>query len=125
MPKPITEDDVIELLKPLTINDILISTKPYYLEINYFYNNINFTYTQTSPDHKGTLQACIRAIHNKETACLDIGDSILYVSSNSTDTFDIKLMQDNACSLKNIKNITEQLEEDVYETLDNLGLLTY
>lgn len=25
MPKPITEDDVIELLKPLTINDILIS----------------------------------------------------------------------------------------------------
>lgn len=125
MPKPITEDDVIELLKPLTINDILISTKPYYLEINYFYNNINFTYTQTSPDHKGTLQACIRAIHNKETACLDIGDSILYVSSNSTDTFDIKLMQDNTCSLKNIKNITEQLEESIYEKLDSFNLLAY
>lgn len=125
MPKPITEDDVIELLKPLTINDILISTKPYYLEINYFYNNINFTYTQTSPDHKGTLQACIHAIHNKETACLDIGDSILYISSNSTNTFDIKLMQDNVCSLKNIKSITEQLEKSIYEKLDSFNLLAY
>lgn len=125
MPKPITEDDVIELLKPLTINDILISTKPYYLEINYFYNNINFTYTQTSPHLKGTLQACIRAISDKETACLDIGHSILYVSSNSTDTFDIKLMQDSACSLENIKNITEQLEESIYEKLNSFNLLAY
>ena len=125
MPKPITEDDVLTLLKPLTIDDIAISTKPYYLEINYFYNNINFTYTQTSPNHKGTLQACIRAVNNKETACLDIGDSILYVSSNSINTFDITLMQDSPCSLKNIKTITEQLEESIYEKLNSFNLLAY
>ena len=125
MPKPITEDDVLTLLKPLTIDDILISTKPYYLEINYFYNNINFTYTQTSPHLKGTLQACIRAVNNKETACLDIGHSILYVSSNSTNTFNITLMQDSPCSLKNIKTITEQLEESIYKKLDSFNLLVY
>lgn len=125
MPKPITEDAVIELLKPLTINDILISTKPYYLEINYFYNNINFKYVQTDPEYEGNLQASIHAVNNKETACLDIGHSILYISSNSTNTFDIKLVQDNPCSLKNIKAITEQLEESIYEKLDSFNLLAY
>ena len=125
MPKPITEDDVITLLKPLSVDDIDISTKPYYLEINYLYNNINFKYVQTDPEYEGNLQACIHASHNKETACLDIGDSILYISSNSTDTFDIKLMQDNPCSLKNIKTITEQLEESIYKKLDSFNLLAY
>lgn len=125
MPKPITEDDVITLLKPLSVDDIDISTKPYYLEINYLYNNINFKYVQTNPDYKGSLQASIHAANNKEIACLDIGESILYISSNSTDTFDIKLMQDNPCSLKNIKTITEQLEESIYEKLDSFNLLAY
>ena len=125
MPKPITEDDVLTLLKPLNVDDIDISTKPYYLEINYFYNNINFRYMQTDPEYEGNLRACIRATHDKETACLDIGDSILYISSNSTDTFDITLMQDNPCSLENIKPITEQLEERIYEKLDSFNLLAY
>lgn len=42
-----TNDDIIALLKPLSINDIVISTIPtkaHYLEINYRYNNINFKY---------------------------------------------------------------------------------
>lgn len=125
MPKPITEDDVLTLLKPLTIDDIVISTKPYYLEISYLYNNITFKYVQTDPKYKGSLQACIRATHNKETACLDISDSVLYISSNSTDTFDITLMQDKPCSLENIKAITEQLEENIYQKLDSFNLLAY
>lgn len=125
MPEIITKDDVITLLKPLSVDDIDISTKPYYLEINYLYNNINFKYVQTNPDYKGSLQASIHADNNKETACLDIGDSILYISSNSINTFDIKLVQDNPCSLKNIKNITEQLEESIYEKLDSFNLLAY
>jgi len=42
-----TEDNIITLLKPLSINNIIISTiptKPHYLEINYRDNNINFKY---------------------------------------------------------------------------------
>lgn len=125
MPEIITEDDVLTLLKPLTIDNITIATKPDYLEINYSYNNIDFTYTQPSPDYKGSLQACIRAVNNKKTAGLDIGHSILYISSNSTDTFDITLIQDSPCPLENIKNITEQLEESIYEKLDSFNLLAY
>lgn len=125
MPEPITEDDVITLLKPLTVDDIVISTKPYCLEIDYLYNNLNFKYVQTDPKYKGNLQASIRATHDKETACLNIGDSILYISSNSTNTFDITLMQENPCSLENIKTITEQLEERIYEKLDSFNLLAY
>lgn len=125
MPKPITEDDVLTLLKPLTIDDIVIATKPYYLEINYLYNNINFKYVQTDPEYEGSLQASIHAVNNKETACLDIGHSVLYITSNSTNTFDIKLVQDNPCSLENIKTITEQLEESIYEKLDSFNLLAY
>ena len=125
MPKPITEDNVLTLLKPLTVDDIAISTKPYYLEIDYLYNNINFKYVQTDPNYEGNLQASIHAVNNKETTCLDIGDSILYISSNSINTFDITLMQENPCSLENIKNITEQLEESVYEKLDSFNLLAY
>lgn len=125
MPEIITEDDVLTLLKPLSIDDIDISTKPYYLEINYLYNNINFKYVQTDPKYEGNLQASIRAVNNKETAGLDIGHSILYVSSNNTDTFNITLIQDNPCSLENIKNITEQLEESVYEKLDSFNLIAY
>lgn len=125
MPEIITKDDVLTLLKPLSVDDIDISTKPYYLEINYLYNNINFKYVQTDPKYEGNLQASIRATHDKERACLDIGHSILYISSNSTDTFDITLIQDNPCSLENIKTITEQLEESVYEKLDSFNLLAY
>ena len=125
MPEIIIEDDVLTLLKPLSVDDIDISTKPYYLEINYLYNNINFKYVQTDPKYEGNLQASIRAVNNKETAGLDIGHSILYVSSNNTDTFNITLIQDNPCSLKNIKNITEQLEESVYEKLDSFNLIAY
>lgn len=125
MPKPITKDDVITLLKPLSVDDIIISTKPYYLEISYLYNNITFKYMQTNPTYEGTLQASIRATHDKETACLDIGNSVLYISSNSINTFDITLMQDSPCSLENIKTITEQLEESIYEKLDSFNLLAY
>lgn len=125
MPEIITKDNVLTLLKPLSVDDIVISTKPYYLEIDYLYNNINFKYVQTNPNYKGTLQVSIRAVNNKETACLDIGHSILYISSDSIDTFNITLMQDSPCSLKNIKNITEQLEESIYEKLDSFNLLAY
>lgn len=41
------------------------------------------------------------------------------------DTFNTTLTQDNPCSLKNIKNITEQLEENVYEKLNDLKLIAY
>lgn len=125
MPEIIIEDDVLTLLKPLSVDDIDISTKSYYLEINYLYNNINFKYVQTDPKYEGNLQASIRAINNKETAGLDIGHSILYISSNSTDTFDITLIQNSPCSLENIKNITEQLEESIYEKLDSFNLIAY
>lgn len=124
MPKPITEDDVITLLKPLDIDDIVISTEPYHLKINYLYNNLNFVYTQVSPNLKGDLKASICAFHNKPKAYLNLGRRRL-LSITSDSNISITLTQEEPCSLKTIKGITEYLEEEIYDKLDDLGLIAY
>lgn len=127
MPKPITEDNIIALLKPLAINDIVISTistKPDYLEINYRYNNINFRYLQSDPKFKGNLQASIQACQDKVNAYLTLDyHHILNVSADNN--LSVTLIQDSSCFLNNIKNLTEQLEEDLYKTLDDFNLTAY
>lgn len=124
MPKPVTEDDVVTLLKPLDIDNIVISTEPYYLKISYLYNNLNFVYTQVSPNFKGDLKASICTFHNKSKAYLNLGHRrLLNIASDSN--ISITLTQEEPCSLKNIKDITEYLEEEVYDELDDLGLIAY
>lgn len=119
-----TEDYIEKLLNPLNIDDIVINpTGACPIHFSYNYNNIDFTYGQNLAQSEGKLQASIRAFHNKPKAYLSVGSSVLSISSNSDISITVK--QACSCPLDKIVQLTEQLEEDVYETLDNLGLLTY
>lgn len=119
-----TEDDIENLLDPLDIDDILIKpTSDHWIHFSYNYNNIDFAYEQNLLESQGRLQASIRAFHNKSKAYLNVDNSILSISSDSN--ISITLKQGSPCTLNNIVQLTEQLEEDVYDTLDNLGLIAY
>lgn len=118
------EEDIENLLNPLDINDIVINpTGACPIHFSYNYNNIDFTYGQNLAQSEGKLQASTRAFHNKPKAYLSVGSSILSISSNSDISITVK--QACSCPLDKIVQLTEQLKEDVYDTLDNLGLLTY
>lgn len=119
----IAEKDISALLEPLDIDDIIISTERHHLKINYSYCNLNFVYAQETPNVEGNLQASIRAFHNKSKAHLSVNHSLLSISSDSN--IDIVLEQNNTCILNNIRYMTESLKDDIYETLDNLGLIPY
>ena len=119
-----TEDDIEKLLDPLDIDDIVINpTGACPIHFSYNYNNVDFTYGQNLAQSEGKLQASIRAFHNKPKAYLSVGSSVLSISSNSDISITVK--QACSCPLNKIIQLTEQLEEDIYDTLDNLGLLTY
>ncbi len=120
----LTEDDIENLLDPLDIDDILIRpTITHWIHFSYNYNNIDFAYEQNLSESQGKLLASICAFHNKSKAYLNVDNSLLSISSDSNISITIK--QDSSCSLDNIAQLTEKLEEDVYETLDNLGLIAY
>lgn len=120
----LTEDDIENLLDPLDIDDILIRpTVTHWIHFSYNYNNIDFAYEQNLSKSQGRLQARIRAFHNKSKAYLNVDNSILSISSDSNISITVK--QGSPCSLNNIAQLTEQLEEDIYDTLDNLGLIAY
>lgn len=120
----LTEDDIENLLDPLDIDDILIRpTVTHWIHFSYNYNNIDFAYEQNLSESQGRLQASIRAFHNKSKAYLNVDNSILSISSDSNISITVK--QGSPCSLNNIAQLTEQLEEDIYDTLDNLGLIAY
>lgn len=119
-----TEDDIENLLDPLDIDDILIKpTNTSWIHFSYNYNNVDFIYEQNLSESQGRLMASIRAFHNKSKAYLNVDNSILSISSDSN--ISITLKQGSPCTLNNIIQLTEQLEEDVYDTLDNLGLIAY
>lgn len=119
-----TEDDIENLLDPLDIDDILIKpTNTSWIHFSYNYNNIDFAYEQNLSESQGRLIASIRAFHNKSKAYLNVDNSILSISSDSNISITIK--QGSPCTLNNIVQLTEQLEEDIYDTLDNLGLIAY
>lgn len=119
-----TEDDIENLLDPLDIDDILIKpTNTSWIHFSYNYNNIDFAYEQNLSESQGRLIASIRAFHNKSKAYLNVDNSILSISSDSNISITIK--QGSPCTLNNIIQLTEQLEEDIYDTLDNLGLIAY
>lgn len=120
----LTEDDIENLLNPLDIDDILIRpTVTHWIHFNYNYNNIDFAYEQNLSESQGRLQASIRAFHNKSKAYLNVDNSILSISSDSNISITVK--QGSPCSLNNIAQLTEQLEEDIYDTLDSLDLIAY
>lgn len=120
----LTEDDIENILDPLDIDDILIRpTVTHWIHFSYNYNNIDFAYEQNLSESQGRLQASIRAFHNKSKAYLNVDNSILSISSDSNISITVK--QGSPCSLNNIAQLTEQLEEDIYDTLDNLGLIAY
>lgn len=119
-----TEDDIENILDPLDIDAILIKpTSDHWIHFSYNYNNIDFAYEQNLSESQGRLQASICAFHNKSKAYLTVDNSILNISSDSNISITIK--QDSPCSLNNIAQLTEQLKEDIYDTLDNLGLIAY
>lgn len=119
-----TEDEIEKLLDPLDIDDIVINpTGACPIHFSYNYNNVNFTYGQNLAQSEGKLQASIRAFHNKPKAYLNVGSNVLSISSDSDISITVK--QTCSCPLDEIVQLTEQLEEDIYDTLDNLGLLTY
>ena len=119
-----TEDNIENILDPLDIDDILIKpTSGHWIHFSYNYNNIDFAYEQNLSESQGRLQASIRAFHNKSKAYLNVNNNILSISSDSN--ISITLKQGSPCILNNIVQLTEQLEEDVYDTLDNLGLIAY
>lgn len=120
----LTEDDIENILDPLDIDDIVIRpTNNQWIHFNYNYNNIDFIYEQNLSESQGRLMASICAFHNKSKAYLNVDNSILSISSDSN--ISITLKQGSPCSLNNIAQLTEQLEEDIYDTLDNLGLIAY
>lgn len=120
----LTENDIENILDPLDIDDILIRpTNTSWIHFSYNYNNIDFAYEQNLLESQGRLMASIRAFHNKSKAYLNVNNSILSISSDSN--ISITLKQGSPCSLDNIVQLTEQLEEDIYDTLDNLGLIAY
>ena len=119
-----TEDDIENILDPLDIDDILVKpTSDHWIHFSYNYNNIDFAYEQNLLESQGRLQASISAFHNKSKAYLNVDNSILSISSDSN--ISITLKQGSPCTLNNIVQLTEQLEEDVYDTLDDLGLIAY
>ena len=119
-----TEKDIENLLNPLDIDDIVINpTGACPIHFSYNYNNVAFTYGQNLAQSEGKLQASIRAFHNKPKAYLSVGSSVLSISSNSDISITVK--QACSCPLDKIVQLTKQLKEDVYDTLDNLGLLAY
>lgn len=119
-----TEDDIENILDPLDIDDILVKpTSDHWIHFSYNYNNVDFAYEQNLSESQGRLMASIRAFHNKSKAYLNVDNSILSISSDSD--ISITLKQGSPCSLDNITQLTEQLEEDIYNTLDNLGLIAY
>ena len=120
----LTENDIENLLDPLDIDDILVkSTSDHWIHFSYNYNNIDFAYEQNLSESQGRLMASICAFHNKSKAYLNVNNSILSISSDSN--INITIKQGSSCSLDNIVQLTEQLEEDIYDTLDNLGLIAY
>lgn len=119
-----TEDDIKNLLDPLDIDDILVKpTNTSWIHFSYNYNNVDFIYEQNLSESHGRLMAKIRAFHNKSKAYLNVNNSVLSISSDSN--ISITLKQGSPCSLDDIVQLTEQLEEDIYDTLDNLGLIAY
>ena len=119
-----TQDNIENLLKPLDINDIVINpTGACPIHFSYNYNNIDFTYGQNLAQSEGKRQASIRAFHNKPKAYLSVGSSVLSISSDSNISITVK--QTCSCPLDKIVQLTEQLEKDIYDTLDNLGLIAY
>lgn len=120
----LTENDIENLLDPLDIDNILIKpTITHWIHFSYNYNNIDFAYEQNLSESQGKLMASIRAFHNKSKAYLNVDNSTLSISSDSNISITIK--QGSPCSLNNIAQLTEHLEEDIYNTLDNLGLIAY
>ena len=119
-----TEDDIEKLLDPLDIDDIVISpTVSNPIQFSYSYNNIDFTFVQHLSEAQGKLEAKICAFHNKPKAYLSVRHSILSISSDSNISITIK--QDSSCRLDEIVQLTESLKNDVYCTLDDLGLIPY
>lgn len=119
-----TEDYIKKLLNPLDIDDIVINpTVSNPIQFSYSYNNLNFTFVQHLSETQGKLEAKICAFHNKPKAYLIVGHSSLNISSDSN--ISIALKQGSSCHLDEIVQLTESLKDDVYDTLDNLGLLTY
>lgn len=119
-----TEDDIENLLDPLDIDDILVKpTSDHWIHFSYNYNNVDFAYEQNLSESQGRLMASIRAFHNKSKAYLNVDSSVLSISSDSN--ISITLKQGPPCTLNNIVQLTEQFEEDIYDTLDNLGLIAY
>ena len=119
-----TEDDIENLLDPLDIDDILVKpTSDHWIHFSYNYNNVDFAYEQNLSESQGRLMASIRAFHNKSKAYLNVDSRVLSISSDSN--ISITLKQGSPCTLNNIVQLTEQFEEDIYDTLDNLGLIAY
>ena len=119
-----TEDNIENLLNSLDIDDIHIKpTSNHWIHFSYNYNNIDFAYEQNLSESQGRLQASICAFHNKSKAYLTVDNSILSISSDSNISITIK--QGSPCPLDDIVQLTEHLEEDIYDTLDNLGLIAY
>lgn len=119
-----TKDDIKKLLNPLDIDDVVINpTVGNPIQFSYSYNNIGFTFVQHLSETQGKLEAKICAFHNKPKAYLNVRHSILSISSDSNITITIK--QCSSCSLDEIVQLTKSLEDDVYCTLDDLGLIPY
>lgn len=119
-----TEDDIENILDPLDIDDILVKpTSGHWIHFSYNYNNVDFAYEQNLSESQGRLMASIRAFHNKSKAYLNVNNSTLSISSDSNISITIK--QGSSCPLDDIVQLTEHLEEDIYNTLDNLGLIAY
>lgn len=119
-----TEEDIENLLDPLDIDDILINpTNSHWIHFNYNYNNVDFAYEQNLSESQGRLQASICAFHNKPKAHLTVDNSLLSISSDSN--INIRIKQGFSCNLNDIVQLTEHLEEDIYNTLDSLDLIAY
>lgn len=119
-----TEEDIENLLDPLDIDDILINpTNSHWIHFSYNYNNVDFAYEQNLSESQGRLQASICAFHNKPKAHLTVDNSLLSISSDSN--INIRIKQGSSCNLNDIVQLTEHLEEDIYNTLDSLGLIAY
>lgn len=119
-----TEDDIEKLLDPLDIDDILVKpTSDHWIHFSYNYNNIDFAYEQNLLESQGRLQASICAFHNKSKAYLNVDNCLLSISSDSN--INITIKQGSPCSLDNIIQLTEHLEENIHNTFNSLGLIAY
>lgn len=119
-----TEEYIKKLLNPLDIDDIVINpTISNPIHFSYSYNNIDFTFVQHLSESQGKLEAKICAFHNKPKAYLIVRHGTLNISSDSN--ISITLKQDSSCYLDDIVQLTENLKDDIYDTLDDLGLIRY